>query len=1541
MISRIATFKGNLTMKQSALAVCLIAGILASSVSQATMVNATSSDGHSLTDNPTPISISAKLELTFDQQVPAVEDITLIGPNGPADIAVSSHDQSLTVQPNQNLLPATRYTLFVSEDHARKILRQVSFTTSALTQLSTSSASGSKTYVRAGTTGSFRACTESAAAVRGFAFCANEGRIADGVFHPGANNAGGHWRLNTPLPDIATASDFAIPEGVTAVYGVVRRIDDTPLARVTVSMGTHSAQTDAAGRFTLLNVDAGHQKLEVDGGSANQSGAEYGRFGVSLEVEARKANGVPFNLFVPRITERDKLTIPSPTVTETVLTHPAIPGFELHIPAGTVLRDRNGNVLTQIAIVPMPVDRSPVPVPDNFAVYYSLQPGELTVQGLTPESSHGIEVVYPNYSGETRSGQKFWYYDADRNGWATYTYGHISDDRRSILPNSSFGAQMAMPQGATTGGPDNAEQNIGNFCAGDPVDCATGTFLHNAVDLTLHDMTDVTFGHRYNSSDLALKAFGRGGSNSFGMYIHAPNLACVEFDQVGNEMDLVDTDGRYYRFFSVAGSASATTIFTDTSDPGRFFGAILYLRSTEGMMIQLRDGTQYNFNNGCPSNLASISDRFGNTVNLSYNAGLLSQVSTLSGRFFRLSYNASNFISSVADNAGRAVNFTYAGNNLDTVTYPDSTTEKYSYDTSGNMLTVTDRRNNVMVTNHYDANNRVDQQTYPDSTTFHFAYTLTAGAVTATDVTNTRGYVKHIVFDAARFATSVTQAYGTGSAQQTSYARNANELITDKTDALSRTTHYTYDAFGDALTETFLYGTPTAKTYTYTYTPDTYQIASVKDPLNHTTTFTYTKNCLTAIKDALGHTTSVTCNSSGQPLTVKDALNHTTTLSYQGSDVRTTADALGRTTTLAVDGLGRAISIADPLGRTSLMSYDLNGMVGSSTDPLNQTTTYTHDGNGNLTDVLDPNGGHTHYGYDSRNRRTSRTDALGRAESWTYDGEGDVLTYTDRKSQTTAYTYDALNRVNLITYADASTVTPSFDAGNRLTSVADSVSGTIDRYYDGLDNLLEEDTPQGTVSYTYDAASRRETMQVPDSGGIHRSTCGTSLCDPSALTASYIYDAADRLTQIYQDESGESVVLAYDNANRRSSLTLPNGVVTTYAYDSANELTGLTYKNSSGTTLASTSYTYDAAGQRLTRTGGFGSDRLPTPSTGTNTFNLANQQTVWNGYTLGYDLNGDPGSDASSSPATSYIFDARHRLTQIMQGTTNTASFQYDALGRRTQKVIDGSETDYLYDGPNAVQETMDGTPVNLLTGLGIDERYARDDAGYGRAYFLTDALNSTVALTDDLAAVQQTYSYEPYGEVNTTGSSDNPYQYTGRENDGTGLYYYRARYYSPTLKRFISEDPMGLEAGLNNYEYVLGNPISFIDPWGLDCTYSQSTGAMSCTDANGNNYYNGNGYSGTGTGRNNSGAQGQADRGPIPRGDWRMTGDWHTSANTGRNTIVLQPEGNNTCRDTTRDCSSFRIHGNIATNDASHGCIVLPPDRTRIHPDELIHVTP
>ncbi len=142
--------------------------------------------------------------------------------------------------------------------------------------------------------------------------------------------------------------------------------------------------------------------------------------------------------------------------------------------------------------------------------------------------------------------------------------------------------------------------------------------------------------------------------------------------------------------------------------------------------------------------------------------------------------------------------------------------------------------------------------------------------------------------------------------------------------------------------------------------------------------------------------------------------------------------------------------------------------------------------------------------------------------------------------------------------------------------------------------------------------------------------------------------------------------------------------------------------------------------------------------------------------------------------------------------------------------------TSFLYDATNVVQELSSGTPTaNLLSG-GIDEVSLRTDAAGPRS-FLSDALGSTLALTDPAGSVLARYTYEPFVRTAVSGAtSANPYQYTGRENDGTGLYFYRARYYSPTFQRFISEDPIGFDGGINLYAYVDNNPIGFADPLGL-----------------------------------------------------------------------------------------------------------------------------
>jgi RHS repeat-associated protein len=240
-------------------------------------------------------------------------------------------------------------------------------------------------------------------------------------------------------------------------------------------------------------------------------------------------------------------------------------------------------------------------------------------------------------------------------------------------------------------------------------------------------------------------------------------------------------------------------------------------------------------------------------------------------------------------------------------------------------------------------------------------------------------------------------------------------------------------------------------------------------------------------------------------------------------------------------------------------------------------------------------------------------------------------------------------------------------------------------------------------------------------------------------------------------------------------------------------------------------------------------------------------------YALSYDAEGNLTSKqntANPAERTLYTWDAQNKLTQISQSGAQgivSAAFSYDSFGRRVQSSIQlgtspAQTVQYLYEGAQALGEIRNqALSHRLLTGLSLDETIARvalftsgPSSGSGAAdpansrSYLTDALNSVIAQHNaaSTGGIANSYGYSPYGQSTTVGpdATGNMNQYTSRENDATGLLYYRARYYDPVLKRFISSDPIGLAGGMNMYAYVEGDPISYVDPEGLRGSFARTT---------------------------------------------------------------------------------------------------------------------
>jgi RHS repeat-associated protein len=1255
--------------------------------------------------------------------------------------------------------------------------------------------------------------------------------------------------------------------GVTALAGQTLKLNGWPLENVTIEVAGHRARTDSTGRFLLTGVPAGHQVMWVDGSTANHVNATYGLHKVGITIESGKTTPLGYTIWMTRLDTQHVMSIPSPTLSETVITNPTMPGLEVHLPAKTTITDRNGRIVHEVSLTPVPLDKTPFPLPRgaHIPMFFTIQPGGayISVGGSKPsankkssratswttDDTKGARLIYANmHNNKPDTAFDFWNYDPEAKGWFIYGKGKVSADGRSIVPNPGveFYEFTAPNYGGSNGrnpiAPPIAPPVKQPKKAGEPVDLSTGEYTYTKTDMVVTDTVPIVFNRTYISNDSRSRSLGVGTTDSYDFFF-------VGVQNPFSFQELVEPDGGRVRFDRVSqGTDPNSAVYVATSS-GEFYGAVLSFNTDPSLpgswTLSLKNGTVMSFpllsstaTIPCQAVL-QIKDRYGNITKIDRdsNSCVLTRITSPNGRSLTFTNDSQNRITQLTDNIGRTVTYTYdSAGNLATVTDANSGVTSYTYDSQHLLLTITDPRNITYLTNKYDSSGRVIQQTQADGSTYLFSWTPTTndqghfvatfgetddgdgtesltirdqcwgggykrydptcatgylGLVSQVDVTDPRGYVRRVMFGPAGYATSDILALGQPEQQTESYTYYSDNLLQSITDALGRVTSFDYDSLGNITRVTRLDGTSSAVTSTFSYGGPFGQLSSMTDPLGNASTYTYDQyGNLTAAADALGHSSTFTYNSDGQISTVSDAVGNEVQFGYLGGDLSAIIDPVGNVSTRFIDAVGRVVSSTDAQGNIVKMKYNPLNQITQVTDPQGNNTSFAYDGNGNLLNLSDALNHTTSWNYDNMDRAIARIDSLNRQDKYVYDFNGNIASSTDRKGQVTSVTYDGLNRATFVGYnmvvngsvtSYESTIAYTYDGGDRMTKAVDSAGGTITDAYDSLDRLTTETTAQGSISYAYDKNDRRSTMTVAGQSQV-----------------SYTYDNGDRLTQIAQGPS--TIGFSYDNANRRTGLTLPNGVSVSYSYDNDSRVTGITYQFGNSI-LGNLTYAYDSLGRRTQVSGSFASTNLP-GAIASASYDAANELTNWNGSNISYDANGNMQSDGTNT----FTWNARNQVASV-----NSASLQYDAFGRRAKN---GGGTSFLYDGVNATQELSGTTPTgNMWTG-GIDELFQRTDS-HGAVSPLIDARGSTVALVDSSGNLGTTYSYDPFGNTITAGAaSANRAQYTGRENEGNGLYFYRERYYSPLLGRFINEDPA--QAGMNFYLYADDNPVNWIDPFGL-----------------------------------------------------------------------------------------------------------------------------
>ena len=271
-----------------------------------------------------------------------------------------------------------------------------------------------------------------------------------------------------------------------------------------------------------------------------------------------------------------------------------------------------------------------------------------------------------------------------------------------------------------------------------------------------------------------------------------------------------------------------------------------------------------------------------------------------------------------------------------------------------------------------------------------------------------------------------------------------------------------------------------------------------------------------------------------------------------------------------------------------------------------------------------------------------------------------------------------------------------------------------------------------------------------------------------------------------------------------------------YSYDAIGRLQDAVYADSSR-------YDYDVAGNRLQEQVMIDNTGTPVITTTNWTYNNANQiATMQIGSNpvsnFQYDANGNLSSDGQLT----YTWDRANRLTTLNNGSYNT-HYAYDGNSNRVQQTIGGIATDYLLDiQPQLALVLKETTPSETLTYVHSPRSVHSVEDNTGDWHFMVgDGLGSVRSQVDDLAQVEASQAYSPYGQVyGVEGTFAGTFGYTGEQVDDSGMSYLRARYYDPTQATFASLDPFEGKSctpmSLNGYAYVHGNPIMNTDPTGM-----------------------------------------------------------------------------------------------------------------------------
>ncbi len=579
---------------------------------------------------------------------------------------------------------------------------------------------------------------------------------------------------------------------------------------------------------------------------------------------------------------------------------------------------------------------------------------------------------------------------------------------------------------------------------------------------------------------------------------------------------------------------------------------------------------------------------------------------------------------------------------------------------------------------------------------------------------------------------------------------------------------------------------------------------------------------------------------------------------------------------LESDQFGRPRSVAEPGGGRALLGWTVDGLPASRTGVRGERAVWRYDGEGNELEHIDELGRLTRREYGPFDRLTAVIDATGARTEYTYDHELQLVAVTDPLGRVWSFRYDAAGRLSGQTDFGGRSWIFERDAAGQLVRTTGPDGGITENTYDLLGNLVEVRTPHGVTTYGYDPVGEVVRVTSADSvveferderGRVVRETIdGRSVTfaydeergtirrrTPSGAESEWSFDERERPVAL--TSGGHVVRFGLDEEGRVLSREVDGVSLLRQAYGSRGGLTTQTLASAAGGgvlnrlfdryadgSLAAvrdqrdggTSYARDAVGRITSVSAAEGQEQLG--------YDLAGNLTQWSGATGATDeydglarrvRHHEPGP---AGPRTWEYHWTGERLTGLRTPEGERWRYRYDPLGRRIAKerlLVDGSVAEvvrFTWDGTVLIEEEhADVTGVRRITTWerlpGKDTPVAqveRDAASLRFLTFVTDGIGTPTELVDETGGLVWTGSRTLWGRtLSRPGArAGTPLRFPGQYEDReSGLHYNVFRYYDPATARYLSQDPLGMDAGPNPTAYV-ADPFAEFDAVGLltDC---------------------------------------------------------------------------------------------------------------------------